>query len=132
MIVVCKVLVAEIERVFRPHVVRTIKVGKMPVGSDMTLAMLVYVLSIAALFLTGAVMLMFFEMDNGCTFTTAATASAATLNNVGPGLARVGAIGSYGWFSPPSKIVMSVLMVMGRLEIYVILVLLTPRFWRGE
>ena len=49
-----------------------------------------------------------------------------------PGLARVGAIGSYGWFSPPSKIVMSVLMVMGRLEIYVILVLLTPRFWRGE
>ena len=69
----------------------------------------------------------------GCIdITTAASASAATLNNIGPGFARIGATHNYAWFTDPSKIVMSILMVLGRLEIFTILVLFTPRFWRGE
>ncbi|MEE9212043.1 MAG: potassium transporter TrkG, partial [Phycisphaeraceae bacterium] len=73
-------------------------------------------------------------MAQGATmdFTTAATASAATLNNIGPGLARVGAIANYGWFTAPSKLVMCLLMVLGRLEVYAIFVMFVPRFWRGE
>ena len=127
-----KVMLAEVERVFRPNVVRTVKVGRMPVEPEMRLATLVYVLGILALFLIGAILLMVLEPAGQITFTTAATASASTLNNIGPGLGRVGAIENYGWFSAPSKLVLSILMVLGRLEVYAIFVLFMPRFWRTE
>jgi trk system potassium uptake protein TrkH len=93
---------------------------------------LVYVLAIIVLFLTGSLALMLLEGGENIDYVTAATASAATLNNIGPGLARVGAIQNFGWFSAPSKLVMCLLMVLGRLELYSILVLLVPRFWRSE
>ena len=130
-IIAFKVIVAEIERIFRPNVVRTIKVGSAPVDPEMRLAALVYIISILALFVIGALLLMGFE-GNDIDFTTAASASAATLNNIGPGFAKVGAVENYGFFSAPSKIVMSLLMVLGRLEMYAILVLFVPRFWRDD
>jgi len=131
-LIAVKVMLAEVERVFRPNVVRTVKVGRMPVEPEMRLATLVYVLGVLVLFLTGAIILMVLEPSGQITFTTAATASAATLNNVGPGLDLVGALENYGWFSAPSKIVLSILMVLGRLEVYAIFVLFMPRFWRVE
>ena len=76
--------------------------------------------------------LMLLESGNDIDITTAATASAATLNNIGPGLARVGATQNYAWFTAPSKIVMSLLMLLGRLELFTIVALLSPRFWREE
>ena len=75
---------------------------------------------------------MVLEADRNIDSTTAATAAAATLNNIGPGLARVGATQNYEWFSDAGKIVMSILMVLGRLEVFTIVALLTPRFWRSE
>ncbi len=127
-----KVMFAEVERVFNPNVVRTVKAGRATIDPQLRLGTLVYVLGIILLFLIGAVLLMLFEPGDKIDFTTAATASIATLNNIGPGLARVGAIENYGWFSAPSKIVLSVLMALGRLEVYAIFVLFIPRFWRGE
>ncbi len=132
-LIAAKVMLAEVERVFRPNVVRTLRVGRMPVDPELRLGTLVYVMGIPVLFLIGAVLLMLLEpAGSGIDFTTAATASAATLNNIGPGLGLVGAVENYGWFSAPGKIVMSVLMVLGRLEVYAIFVLFMPRFWRGE
>ena len=58
-----------------------------------------------------------------------ATASLATICTVGPGLAKVGAMENYLWFSDASKLVLCLLMAIGRLEVFAILVLLTPRFW---
>ncbi|MDX1682820.1 MAG: potassium transporter TrkG, partial [Phycisphaeraceae bacterium] len=127
-----KVMLAEIERVFRPNVVRPLKVGTATVDPELRTATLVYVLGIPVLFAIGAMALMLLEPSGSITFTTAATASAATLNNIGPGLAAVGAVENYGWFSSPSLIVMSVLMALGRLEVYAVAVLLLPRFWRTE
>jgi trk system potassium uptake protein TrkH len=133
-LVVFKVIFAEIERVFRPHVVRTIRVGQGVVSPEMRQSVLVYVLGIIILFVLGAVGLMIFEPTGELSFITAATASAASLNNIGPGLAAVGAMENYGFFSGPSKLLLSLLMVLGRLEVYAILILLvpTPSFWRGD
>lgn len=61
----------------------------------------------------------------------AATASAATLGNIGPGLDGVGPMGGYGAFTAQSKLFMSVLMWIGRLEIFPVLVLLTEAYWRS-
>jgi len=131
-LIASKVMVAEVGRVFRPNVVRPVRVGGSVIEPEMRLAVLVYILGIGLLFGIGALLLMFFEAGEGISFTTAATASAATLNNIGPGLARVGAIENFGWFSPQSKIVMSILMALGRLEVYAIFVLFVPGFWRRD
>ena len=136
-LILVKVLLAEIERVFRPNVVRTIKVGKAVIDSSMKLSTLVYTLNILILFTVGAVLIMIAERNggingNGIDFVTAATASAATLNNIGPGLHQVGATANYGWFTDFSLAVMSLLMALGRLEIYALLVLFSPHFWKSE
>lgn len=127
-----KVIVSELEHVYRPKVVRSVKIGKTPIDAELRLNTLVYVLGILMLFAAGTVVLMALEAHQDIDITTAATASAATLNNIGPGLARVGATQNYAWFSPASKAIMSLLMVVGRLEMYAIIVLLTPRFWQGR
>ena len=61
---------------------------------------------------------------------TSFAAAAATLGNVGPGLAGVGPAHTYADFAPGAKLVLAALMVLGRLEIYTVLVILTPGFWR--
>ncbi len=63
-------------------------------------------------------------------FTTTFTAVAATLNNVGPGLEVVGPIGNYSSFSDFSKLVMMFDMLAGRLEVYPLLLLLSPGTWK--
>ena len=131
-LIAVKVLIAEFEQFYRPKVVRTVKIGKATIDSALKLNTLVYVISIAVLFGIGTTALMLFESHQDIDITTAATASAATLNNIGPGLARVGATQNYAWFSAPSKVIMSILMVLGRLEVFTIVVLFSPRYWRTE
>jgi trk system potassium uptake protein TrkH len=59
-----------------------------------------------------------------------ASAVAAMLNNIGPGLGTVGATQNYAHLTAPVKLVFIWLMMLGRVEIFVILVLFVPRFWR--
>ena len=61
-----------------------------------------------------------------------ASAVAATLNGVGPGLGIVGESHNYASFHGLSKFVLSWLMLLGRLEVFVVLVLFVPSFWRGK
>lgn len=130
-LVVFKVMLSEIERVFRPNVVRTIRVGKWAVDPELRQSTIVYVLGILLLFMLGTILLLLLEGDH-VSFTTAATACAATLNNIGPGMELVGATSHYGHFSAASKALLSLLMALGRLEVYAMLVLFVPSFWRGQ
>ena len=132
LVVAAKVMFGELERVFRPNVVRTTRVGTGVVDAELKQAVLVYVLGILVLFIAGAVGLMLLEPTDSMSFTTAATASAACLNNIGPGLELVGATQNYAFFSVPSKLLLSLLMVLGRLEVYAVLVLLRPAFWKSD
>lgn len=130
-ILVCfKIIKAELERIFRPNVVRSIKVGNSVIDANMRQGVMVYIMIILTLFVMGTIALVLLEQHQNIDIITAVTASAATLHNVGPGFARVGAIQNYGWFSSPSLVVMSLLMALGRLEVYALLVLFLPAFWR--
>jgi trk system potassium uptake protein TrkH len=66
----------------------------------------------------------------GLDLVTALSSVVATLGNVGPGLGLVGPTANYLWIPALGKIVMIVLMLVGRLELFTILVLLTPTFWK--
>jgi trk system potassium uptake protein TrkH len=138
-LVAFKVLAAQVERIFRPHVVRVIKVGGENIDAPMRLDAVAFIMMFLASWLIGSFLVMAIEQRMpadptapAIDFTTAATACAATINTTGPGFARVGAIMNFGWFSAPSKILLSLLMVLGRLEIYAILVLFMPSYWRSE
>ena len=63
-------------------------------------------------------------------FTTTVTAVIATLNNIGPGLGMAGPTGGFAAFSPLAKVVMTLDMLFGRLELFPLLILLSPRTWR--
>ena len=65
-------------------------------------------------------------------FTTNFTATAACFNNVGPGLAKVGPVENFSIFSGFSKLILSMDMLVGRLEILPILMLLSPQAWKKK
>ena len=124
-----KIIAAEFERIFRPRIIKPIRVGDETVDNDTARSVLIYLLMVVLIFAAGSVTLMLLEPVNQLSYTSAATATIATFMNIGPGLDAVGAVDNYGFFSTPSKLVMALLMALGRLELFAILVLLTPRFW---
>ncbi len=131
--VTLRVMAAELEKMFRPNVVRPLRVGRGIVDSETAASAVTYFLTILLLFGVGAFLIAEFEGKAGRPdMLTAMSASISTLCNVGPGLHGVGATQNYGWFSDPSLLVMSLLMAFGRLEVYTVLVLMLPRFWRSE
>ena len=69
---------------------------------------------------------------DGLDFTTNFTAALSCLSNVGPGLSLVGPTGSFAIFSPLSKIVLMICMLLGRLEIFPLLLLFVPFTWRWK
>ena len=54
----------------------------------------------------------------------------ATISNIGPGLGMVGPVGNYAAFSDLSKLVLSMCMLIGRLEVFPILMLFSPSAWK--
>jgi trk system potassium uptake protein TrkH len=66
----------------------------------------------------------------GVDLLTAFTAVAACIGNIGPGLGEVGPVDNYAGIPTLGKWVLSFCMLLGRLEIYTVLVLLVPEFWR--
>jgi trk system potassium uptake protein TrkH len=132
--IVLKVIAASLERSFRPQVVRPLRVGRTVIEEDMKLNAVTYCVFMLMIMGVGAGLLGIFEHWQGVeiNFLTAATSSLSTLGNIGPGFYRIGPTQNYGWFSEPSLVVLSMLMMLGRLEIYAIAVLLLPRFWHGE
>jgi len=132
-----KILRLEMEHSFHPSVVRPLRIGGQPVDDpDLRKNILVYFGLILVLFVFSWMFLVTVEPD--ATWGTSvehklidsATAIAATINNIGPGLGTIGATQNYANFSSVSKLLFTWLMMIGRLEIYVILVLFIPAFWR--
>jgi trk system potassium uptake protein len=120
-----------IEKVYRPRSVRQIRVGRgrdsrRDSGGDPGA-----VFPVAAGVRHRGVWIALIERG-GIDLVTAFSASASTLNNIGPGFSMIGATENYGFFSPASKWLLSLLMLLGRLELYSILVLFAPHFWRRQ
>jgi trk system potassium uptake protein TrkH len=61
---------------------------------------------------------------------TAATSVVATLGNIGPGLNAVGATQNYAGISATGQMILSACMLLGRLELYTVLILFLPSFWK--
>jgi len=138
-ILLVKILGLEIERGYQPKVVRLLKMGGKPVEDQgLRNSIVVYFSLVIALFAFGFLAMMLCEPDSTWGVDTSnkvidsASAVASTLNNIGPGLGIVGATQNYAPFSPLIKSLFIWLMMLGRLEIFPILVLFAPGFWREQ
>jgi trk system potassium uptake protein TrkH len=139
-----KILRLETEQAYHPTVVRPLRIAGKPVeGQNLRKNILVYFALILLLFVGSWLFVVTTEPNAtwGATnepgsgtvdhkLIDSASAVAATLNNIGPGLGVVGATKNYGDFSWHSKLLFIWLMMIGRLEIFSILVLVLPGFWR--
>lgn len=125
-IVVIKAIYAEIYKTFRPQSVMAVRVGRTVIPRDTVMAILGFFALGIITFALASVYLAALGLD----IVTATTAVAATLFNIGPGLARVGSIENFGFIPTSGKALLSFCMILGRLEFMTILVLLLPQFWK--
>ena len=121
-----KVAMREVTLTFSPNSVVAIAVGDQIVPEESTRAVAALLMLWVLGWGIGAVLLTFGGVD----ILTAATASLATLSNIGPGLAGVGPMENFAFFADWQKLVMVLLMWLGRLEFFAVLALFVPRFWR--
>jgi trk system potassium uptake protein TrkH len=133
-----KIMRLEIEQAYHPRVVRPLWLGGRPADDpNLRKNILVYFGLILVIFVFSWLFVITVEPDSTWGTTSehklidSATGVAATLNNIGPGLGTVGATQNYGHFTPLSKFLYVWLMMIGRLEIFSILVLFVPSFWRN-
>lgn len=114
----------EIFRLIHPNAQIPVKVGKKPLSESVINA----VWGFFALYIASFTVMLLLVMMTGLDQVTAFSAVAASMNNLGPGLGDVGA--HYGDINSAAKWILCFAMLLGRLEIFTVLVLLTPAFWR--
>ena len=114
----------ELKRLVHPNAQFAVKVGKKPVDNRVVEAVWGFLSAYIAVFIFMMVLLVASGLDQ----VTAFSAVTATLNNLGPGLGEVSS--HYADINTFSKLVLCLGMLLGRLEIFTLLVILTPVFWR--
>lgn len=124
-LLVCKQGIREIHRLIHPNAVILIKVGSRPVPDRVVEAIwgffAVYVISFMVMFLL--------LLATGLDFITSFSAVGSAINNLGPGMGDVAT--HYGGINDAAKWILCFAMLLGRLEIFTLLVLLTPAFWKS-
>ncbi|WP_415237305.1 TrkH family potassium uptake protein [Sneathiella sp.] len=126
-IVSAKMVRQIIRKQIYPNGIFTEKYDGKKITDDVFVGVASFVFVFVASFVVFAFMLMPFGLD----FDTAVSASASALANVGPGIGtQIGPAGNFSALDPAVKWILAVEMVLGRLEIFTLLIFLTPRFWR--
>ncbi len=116
----------ELRRLLRPKAVTAIKFGEQSLQPGVVQGVLGMVILYIGIFVAASLIMGALGLD----FLTGVSAVAASLGNVGPGLAKVGPAANYAFLHPLAKVVLLICMIAGRLEIYTLIILIFPEFWR--
>ena len=116
----------EIRRLIRPRTVNRVMINGKAVDDDTIRGSLIFSFLYVLLLLVCTLVVSIDGFDMVTNF----TASLSCLSNVGPGLGLVGPMGNFAMYSPLSKIVLTVAMLIGRLEVFPILILFSPSLWK--
>jgi trk system potassium uptake protein TrkH len=116
----------ELTRLIHPRAVRPVTIGGAPVGNDVIFAVLGYMLVYGVTLIGFIMLLLLSEMS----FEEAVGAAVASVHCMGPGLGSVGPAGNYGHLSDFQKWVLTLAMLVGRVELLSFMVLFTRQFWR--
>lgn len=138
-IVVVKLLVLELERAFRPTVVRPLRIAGQAEPDELAQGVILHATALLLIVLSAWLLLLMVEPDStwlnagrdpGDKLIDCISAVGAVLNTTGPGFGVVGPAQTYAELTATSKLVLAAVMLLGRLEVFVVVVLLLPRFWQ--
>ena len=122
-VIMLKTVKKELNNYSHPKSIKKIMFEKKAVEHEVLRAINVYLITFIIIFTLSLTLLSFEDHD----FSTTFTAVAATINNIGPGLNMVGPTGNFAFWSIPSKFVLMVDMLAGRLELFPLLILFSPK-----
>lgn len=125
-LILFRVIVLYLERMFRPKTIRVVRVNGEPVSPEILHVVPVFFSLHIAVVVVGTLFMSFL----GLPYQSALTSVIASVNNIGPGLEIVGPMQNYAAIPDTGKGFLSLLMLMGRLEFFSVCVLLFPSFWR--
>ena len=125
-VIMAKTVGREIKRMLHPRSVSVLKAEGKPVDQTVIHGTAVYFITYMGIF---AVSILLVSLD-GFDMVSTLTSVITCFNNVGPGLGMVGPMGNFADFSDFSKIILSLDMLLGRLEIFPIFMLFSPSIWR--
>lgn len=125
-IILCKQVSQELLRTMHPHAVSPIKLGRQPVANQVVFAVLAFI------FVYGSSIICFSLLltASGLDIVTAFSAIVACTTNTGPGLNAVGPATTFAMLSDLQTWICAAAMLLGRLELFTVLIVLSPRFWR--
>lgn len=118
--------ILELKRMIHPKAIIPVKLNKKNVPQEIVTNVMAFVIIYVFIFIISSVLMSFLGLD----FETAVGSVAASLGNIGPGIGDVGPVDNYSSISDIGKWFLSLLMLLGRLEIFTVLLLITPYFWR--
>ena len=121
-----KFVLTEVIRLVHPHAVVPVRVGPTAIPREVVTNVVGYSILFVSLFAAGVLVMAAIGLD----VTTSMGAVAATLGNIGPGLGMVGPTDGYSQVPFFGKWILSALMLIGRLDIFTVIVLLSPQFWK--
>lgn len=116
----------EFKRILHPRAIIPLKLNGAVVQERIITHIITFLLLYMFIFIIGSLILAWMGLD----FMTAIGAAATSIGNVGPGIGKVGPTDNFAWLPAEVKIFLSFLMLLGRLELFTILVLFMPYFWK--
>lgn len=116
----------EVKKLIHPRSIEVIKLENKTISEETLNGISIYMLVYIAIFFTSVLLLSLEPIDFETNFTSVATC----LNNVGLGLGLVGPMGNFSFYSNFSKLLLSLNMLFGRLELFPMLLIFTPGFWK--
>jgi len=125
-IIVFKNMLTEIKRVLHPNAILSIFID----GKKLKSSLLTSIFGFFTLYALTTVIVMLYLYARGLDEMTSISTALATVGNIGPGFAKVGPVENYGFFSWYDKWVLSIAMIIGRLECYTVYLLLYKEFWK--
>ena len=123
--IILKLIRRGVSQRLHPNVIESIRLNGKAVPSDTVTAIANHTFLYIAMIFVGAFIVSFENADLITCFTSVITC----LGNIGPGFGAVGPTENFGALSSLSKLLLSIYMIAGRLELYTLFILLTPRFW---
>ena len=125
-LILVKNTILEMKRQLHPSAVLSVRLNGKSISEQITFQILAFVMVYLTIFVIGALGMTFLGVD----FLTAIGASATCLGNIGPGLGAVGPVENFSQMPMAGKWLLSFLMLVGRLELFTVLILFTHYFWR--
>jgi trk system potassium uptake protein TrkH len=124
--VLVKSVFAEITRLVHPHAVVPVRIGGQTVPREVVANIVGFFILFVMIFVVSVFIMSAMGLDMATSFGSVA----ATLSNIGPGLGAVGPTDNYAHIPTVGKWFLTFLMLSGRLEVYTVIILLSPSFWK--